>query len=294
MTGKEKKLQGVMEILAATAIWGYGYIVIKDSLNEVPLSLIMLWRYVSALAGLALIFWRNIKGASVKTVWHGMALGILLYLSQFFQTMALVDTDASAGNVAFITALYVAFVPFAVSLRSRRSPDRFCIIGILLAVTGLFLLTGGWRGAGTGDWLALAGSLGFTIHIMATDRFAKEDDTVLLSMAQYAGAAVLGMVICLFTRPFASQVNWSPDMVLPLLYTGIVSTMMGFLLQTAGQKKLPPDLTSLLLSMEAVFGMVFSVAFSMESPTPARVTGGILMLAAILISQRSFSGGRET
>ena len=62
-------------------------------------------------------------------------------------------------------------------------------------------------------------------------------------------------------------------------------TGLCFLLQTFGQKYAPPTTAALLLTLESVFGTLFSVAFYHEHLEPRVIVGFALILVAILISE---------
>ena len=70
-----------------------------------------------------------------------------------------------------------------------------------------------------------------------------------------------------------------------LLYLGIASTMVGFLLQNIGQKYTEPSTAALLLSMESVFGVLFSVLMLGEVLSVRMAYGCILIFVAIIISE---------
>jgi len=70
-----------------------------------------------------------------------------------------------------------------------------------------------------------------------------------------------------------------------ILYLGIFSTMLCFLFQNVGQKHLSPNTSSIILSFEAVFGLIFSVIFLGEEITPRLIGGCVLMFAAIILSE---------
>ena len=74
-------------------------------------------------------------------------------------------------------------------------------------------------------------------------------------------------------------------LILSLLYLGIFSTMIGFLLQNVGQKYLTPNTSSILLSFESVFGLAFSVIFLGDPLTAKLLLGCAMMFGAVIISE---------
>lgn len=342
MTIKEKKktinfqhLAGTGQILAATVIWGYSYIVIRDSLDGFPFRTLMLLRYLIAFVVLlpfgaqhmrekktagrtggrinarsdgradgepnGKIDRKTDKKASRRAdsgfvsgqiLMEGAVLGILLYAAQHFQTKALLSSDTTAGRVAFITALYVVLVPLISRIIFRKKPGPFCLLSVCLAVAGLFLLTGaGEQGFGRGDCLALAGSVCFSLHILAVDRFSGRHDTLDLTVLQFAFAA--GCAVFCYFLPGAKNGpgTWGTEIITALIYLGVFSTMLGFFLQLLGQRHLPPEISAVLLAAESVFGMLFSVLLLGERLRPGGFLGCLFMLGAIILSEGK---GRKT
>lgn len=68
-----------------------------------------------------------------------------------------------------------------------------------------------------------------------------------------------------------------------------------YFLQALGQKYTSPQTASIILTLESVFGTLFSVVFYHERLSLKTVSGFALIFAAILISETklSFLRGRE-
>ena len=106
---------------------------------------------------------------------------------------------------------------------------------------------------------------------------------MLLSFVQFAVAAVLSWGTAPFAAPAPEEIP--ADVWLRLGYLCVMCTGLCFLLQTFGQKYTPPTTAALLLTLESVFGTLFSVAFYHEHLEPRVIVGFALILVAILISE---------
>ena len=283
MDGK-KKWMGSGALLLAAVIWGFGYVVISDSLDLINVHYLMSYRYLLAAVGMAVAFWRQLPGITRPIVAYGAVLGALLYFSQFVQTVACGRT--TAGKVSFITGLYVVLVPLCGAAVFRQRLCRGHWVAICLALPGLFFVTSAGVGFNYGDALALAGSFGFAIHMLASERFVARSSAVLLSMLQFAWAAVFSTVTLLFAGEPLLVPELTVGIGMRFLFMGLVSTLLGFFLQMWGQKQVPASLASMLLATEALFGLLFSVLLLDEVLTSGMVLGGALMLAAILVAER--------
>lgn len=284
---EKKETMGKIEILLATIIWGFAFVVIRDALTVVPFHMLMVWRYTIAVAVMVLLFHKQLRKVDRGLVAEGAVLGILLYISQCFQTGALGFADTTAGKVGFITSLYVVQVPLFSWIYSRGK-RKIRILPVLLAVVGLLLLTlNGTFGMGIGDVVALIGSLGFTFHILAIDVFGKRHSAIELMTFQVMFAAVFAWIGCWVMGSPVPETVWNMQMLFPILYLGIFSTTFGFLLQFLGQQHLKPEHSSILLSMESVFAMVCSVLFQGEQLNLQELAGCILMFAALILAGKN-------
>lgn len=284
---QNETLMGSGALLLAAVIWGFGYVVISDSLNLVDVGYLMAYRYILAALGMAVIFLKYLPSINRRLLGEGAVLGLLLYLSQYVQTVACGYT--TAGKVSFITALYVVLVPICGLCGFQQKMNRNHWIAVFLALPGLFLLTQAGGGICTGDLLALAGSFGFAIHILFSDRFAQRDSVVLLALLQFSWAAVYSTAVLIMGgQPLLlREISWTVGS--RLIFMGIVSTLTGFFLQMWGQKRVSPSLAAMLLATEALFGLLFSAVLLHEPVTPIMALGGGLMLAAILVAERTES-----
>lgn len=284
---EKKETIGKAEILLATIIWGFAFVVIRDALTVVPFHMLMVWRYTIAVAVMVLLFHKQLKKVDRGLVIEGAVLGMFLYISQCFQTGALGFADTTAGKVGFITSLYVVQVPLFSWIYSRGK-RKIRILPVLLAVVGLLLLTlNGTFGMGKGDAVALIGSLGFTFHILAIDAFGKRHSAIELMTFQVMFAAVFAWIGCWVMGSPMPETVWNMQMLFPILYLGIFSTTFGFLLQFLGQQHLKPEHSSILLSMESVFAMTCSVLFQGEQLNLPKLTGCVLMFAALILDGKN-------
>ena len=71
----------------------------------------------------------------------------------------------------------------------------------------------------------------------------------------------------------------------PILYTGIMSTGVGYTLQILGQKGLNPTVAALIMSLESVFSALSGYLFLHQVLTTRELIGCALMFIAIVLAQ---------
>jgi drug/metabolite transporter (DMT)-like permease len=218
----------------------------------------------------------------------GLLCGSVLFAGSNFQQIGLVFTTASKAG--FITALYIILVPiFGIFLRHRTHWNTW--VGVVLASVGLYCLC--ITEALTiepGDLVVLIGSAFWAMHILVIDYFVQRVDAVRLSCAQFVVCGAFSLISMPFGDPYFSSVSFPPIgniiAVLPaILYTGILSSGAGFTLQAVGQKYANPTVASIIMSTEAIFGVIGGFLLLQERFTPREMLGSILMFAAVILAQ---------
>ena len=281
-----KKLAKPM-ILVATIIWGSTFFILKDTLDSVDLQFLLAFRFTLAAVILALIFWKNWKRLDRSCWWRGAVMGLFLYAAYTVQNYGLMKT--TPGKNAFFTAVYCVIVPFLYWAVDRLRPDRFNVLAAVLCIAGIGLVS--WDGGlslGTGDCLTLISGFLYACHITATSKFAQGRDIFILTVIQFATVAVCCWIGTLITGGFPAD-GLSGRAWAVLIYLGIAATTLALLFQNVGQKYTDSSSAAVLLSLEAPFGVAFSVLFTEERPSPLMYVGFVLIFAAILCSETKFS-----
>ena len=136
-----------------------------------------------------------------------------------------------------------------------RRPGLKVWAGVVLALVGAYLLSvKGGEGIATGDLLVIASAVVFSLHILVVDFVPAGVDGVKLSCVQFLVAGLLATVLALLFESFTFSdilAAW-----VPLLYTGIISSGVGYTLQILGQRTVNPTVASLILSLESVFAVL--------------------------------------
>ena len=284
-----RKMQNISRvlILVATLIWGSTFFIMKDTLDTVNLQFLLAFRFTFAAVVLALVFWKRWKGIDRSYWWRGVVMGLFLYAAYTVQNQGLMGT--TPGKNAFFTAVYCVIVPFLYWAIDRLRPDKFNVTAAVLCIIGIgFVSWDGGFSLGLGDVLTLISGVLYAGHIVATSKFTQTRDAIMLTIIQFGTAAVCCWVGTLVTSGF-------PTGGLPakawwvLLYLAVAATTLALLFQNVGQKYLEPSSAAVLLSLEAPFGVAFSVIFTEERPTAFMYLGFLLIFIAVICSETKFS-----
>ncbi len=275
--------------MAFTAlIWGFAFVVVKDSVDAVPPVYMLAFRFTIAFVGLSLVFCKKLPRITRSDLVCGGFLGFWLFISYFFQTVGIQYT--TAGKNAFLTTIYVVIVPFLHWAINKKKPDGYCVAAAFLAVAGIGLLSlQGDLTVNIGDILTIVCGFGYAIHMVYIDQYTETHDPIILTILQIGMAAVISWLAApLFDGGFPVAVfAWKH--LSGMLYLGFGSTMVAFLLQNVCQKYTTPTSASLFLSLESVFGVLFSMIFLEEYLTVRMTVGCVLIFVAITMAETKFS-----
>ena len=282
-----KKLAKPM-LFSAAFIWGSSFFIMKNTLDVMPTFYLLALRFTAGAVLLSLFFWRKWKQMRRDYLWRGAIIGGCLFLAYSVQTFGLAGTTPSKN--AFLTAVYCVMVPFLYWLVARRRPDRYNIAAALLCITGVGLvsltdrLTVTW-----GDWLTLLCAVFYAAHIVAVAKVSPGHDIYLLTIFQFAFAALYAWICGLFTEEFPAAALTRPDVLLSMAYLCVMATTVALLFQNVGQVWSDPVSASVILSLESVFGVLCSVIFYHDPVTPRLLAGFGLIFLAVLCSETKFA-----
>ena len=287
MENKKISLFAKLALLAATLIWGSSFIIVDDVVNVLPTNALLAIRFLSATLILSAVFHKRLKKLDRGYLWRGAALGVLLFCAYMFQTFGISFPETTPGKNAFLTAVYCVMVPFFAWAVTKIRPDRFNIISALMCIVGIGLvsLTADFT-MGIGDVLTLIGGVFYALHIIAVSKFSDGRDAMLLTLVQFAASGVCALILSLTTESaHYAEVHMELPMILGVAYLAVFCTSVALTFQNFGQKYTDPSTASIILSLESVFGVAFSVVLGAESLTLRMTVGFALIFVAVIISE---------
>jgi len=280
-----KGIQAEIYLLGIVVIWGSTFAIIKGILDQIMPFTFLAYRFFWAAFILGLIFWKRLKNIDKIILGKGFLIGIFLFLGFTFQTVGLKYTTATKAG--FITGLSVILVPIISHFFIREKISKNSIIGVILAVIGLWFLN--YNSSfifNFGDFLVLLCAVSFAMHIISVGLYARKVDYVLLVMVQLTTAFVLSFLMVLFfERPgihlyYPSGVWWS------IILTGIFATALAFYMQNKFQRYSTATKTAIIFSGEPIFGAIFAYLLLGEKVGLIAWIGGLLIIFGMIISQR--------
>ena len=269
-------------LLLTALIWGCAFAVVKNALDSFPPGAIIAMRYLIAAAITGILFRRHLKKLTRGDVARGALVGLLLFGAYIVQTTGLQYT--TAGKNAFLTTVYVLLVPFGCALLFHQKLQKSNLIAAVMMLVGIGLLSLDGQGGGLnpGDILTLICGFLFAGHIIAVEQCQKKTNTYALIVLQFAFCALYaGLYNRIFER--GMPLAFTPGSIGGLLYIAVFSTTIGMSLQNIGQSMAPASHAVILLSLESVFGVLFSCLLLGEKVTLQMGVGFAIIFAALLV-----------
>src|SRR5450830_1179960 len=246
-----------------------------------------------------LVFITMIWGGTFLLVQHAMTVsGPMFFVGLRFAAAAIMfgyglqtiglQTILSSQS-AFITALYVPFVPLLQWLVLGRRPGLMPSIGIMLAFAGLMLLTGP-AGASLnfspGEIATLIGAVAIAAEIILISAFAGQVDVRRVTVVQLATASLLSFLMVVPMGEVLPGFSWL------LLFSAVGLGLTSAVIQVAmnwAQQSVSPTRATLIYAGEPVWaGVVGRIAG--ERFPPIAMVGAALIVAAVVVSELKTRG----
>ncbi len=289
MTDKSKIILSSVGLVITAAIWGFAFVIVKDSLNDVGPVWMMAFRFTIASILFSIVFVKKFSKLNKTTLFHGALLGFWIFAAYAFQTIGCNYT--TAGKNAFLTTIYVILVPLIAWPVYKRRPKWYVALAAILSITGIGLLAlqkgeDSILSMNVGDVLTLICGIFYAVHIVCVEKFNINEDPILLTCLQFIFSAIFSwMMAPVYDGAMPVHVFKDSHVILSMMYLGVFSTMIAFMLQNIGLKFVPGPLASLFMSLESVFGVLFSAICLGEKLTGRMYLGCVLIFAAIVIAE---------
>ena len=285
-----KKLVSLVCAISCSFLWGTAFIAQDMGMDYIgPFSFTAGRMFLGFVALVPFFFIFEFKRIKKKIFSYNIILIYLVLLGFFLtggfalQQYSLLYTDVA--NSAIFTIFYVLVVPaisyflFSKKIHWSVWPSVFvCIIGGYL-LTEINDVT-----VRLGDSLVLLGAFFWAFHIVYLSKFLKLFN---YPIAITTGTCLLGSIIAFI--PSVAFENITLENLLleknELLYAGVLSSGIAFMLQVLAQQNLSPAPVAIIFSLEGVFGSIAAWVILDQFLNEFKIFGIIIILSAVIFSQ---------
>lgn len=272
-----------------TLVWSFNWVVMKWAmLYSGPFDFSAM-RYL--LGTLTLFIALALRGGPMKL--PAFLPLVLIGLAQTMGFQALVQwalVEGAAGK----TALFAYTMPFWVVLLSvfilSTRLTSLHVWGVLGAAAGLLLIIAPWNGLSGMIPVALAMSGGFCWAlgtVLLKRQFQRSTASMLSLTAWQMLFGTFGLVLLALLVP-ESDIIWSPQLLAAVVYNGLLSSGLAWLLWSVIVQRLPAHVAGISSLAIPVMGVFFAWLLLAEQPTPAELVGiALIVFSMVLVNRRS-------
>ncbi len=306
ITSQRTDLRSVAVLAAACAAWALSFVA-PELIPDVGPFTIAGGRFL-VFGTLSLIFWRREgPGAGVEIPWdRAIRHALLGFVGYYVLAVAAVQLAGSAMIVAVVGMTPVLYALVSAHADGRRRRDF--AVSLTIITTALLIVNGsGLINAPVGRGpVAIGGGILLALAAMTMWITYAFDNASLMrdhpDITPRAWTACVGVVAGALAIPlFTVGITLDGGVATPgrfLLVVVILGTLPSFLATRAwntAARNLPRTLTAQMMSMELVFGLLYSHLWHHTLPTPFVALGYVLLVVGALsaVAGTQATGGRS-
>ena len=279
------RVQANLMLLLAGAIWGMGFVAQSSAMDAMGPFLFIGLRFMLATIVILPFAWKEAHQSERPIDQRGKTgllwIGLMLFLGMASQQTGLLTTTVT--NSGFLTGLYVIFTPLIAVICLREKPHPVVWPGALLAITGIYLLSGSnLMKLKSGDLLTILCAMFWAIQVILIEKFGKATGRPLtLSAVQFGVCGCLGMMVAVAFE----SIQWTAIQAAmkEILFAGIFSSGIAFTIQAVAQRHTTSSQAAIFLSSEALFAALFGALLLSERIDRVGYIGGALMFLSMLM-----------
>ena len=274
-------------LVLITMVWGITFLLVQHALTASGPMFFVGLRFAAAACIVALFSMRRLRGITLLELKAGMFIGVSIMLGYGLQTIGLQTIPSSQS--AFITALYVPFVPLLQWLVLGRRPGLMPSLGIILAFTGLMLLSGPGGASlnfSPGEIATLVSAIAIAAEIILISAYAGQVDVRRVTVVQLSTASILAFLMIVPTQEAIPDFSWL--LLASAVGLGAASAVIQVAMNWA-QKSVSPTRATLIYAGEPVWAGIAGRLAGERLPGIA-LLGAVLIVAAVIVSELKTKG----
>lgn len=262
------KTENNILLISITLCWASSYIFMKN----LPANLSS-YAYLALTCGIAallmtLIFGKQLRKLQKSTWIKGGILSIILSASLLTEKKGI--SLLAPSNASFLAALTIVIVPILM-LFFRQKPRKNFVLGAGFIVLGLCFSTGftirGFYSAGS--FYMLASCICSAVYTIAVDRYAKEEEPLLICIVQMIFSAATGFIFWYAEDPKTFfGIDYTRELLSNLFILAFFAKAYAYIVLMFSQKYTDAVSVTVIAATEPVITLVLSVLL------PASYGGG--------------------
>ena len=285
-----KKIFSLVCAVVTSILWGSAFVAQDMGMDFIGPYTFSVGRFLVGFLSLLPFFFfyefNKIKKINIKKKKIGyflFFLGFVLAIGQALQQISLIYTDVA--NTGVFTVFYVLVVPvISYFIFSKKMHWSIWPAVLVCLVGGLLLSELNNTSVRLGDSLGILSALCWGIHILVIKKtidFFNYPITIAMSQC-FVACLILILPMYFFESP-----SWSNILKdsYEILYVGILSSALAFLLQTYSLQNISPAPAAIIFSLEGVFAAILAWLILDQFLNEIKIFGIFLILSAVIFSQ---------
>ncbi len=293
---KDKK--ALIALIITVLIWGSSFVAIKIVLDQItPLALSFLRSGVATFALILLLGFNEgfVKIGEVlreKFLYFVLlgATGVTLF--NIFQNVGIQYTSSGIASVLLATNPLFVLVLSIIFLREEINRNR--LIGMMLGFFGIVIVIFGGKNimgfllssSFAGNILVLFSALCWGLYVIMNKRVLRQYSPLLLTTSAFIFGSLLLFILCVFSRNFSVITGLSATSWLFVIYLGLISSGLTYLLWNYVLKRMEASKASVFLFLIPIVAILLGKIILAEKITPSLVVGTGLVLSGIYLVER--------
>ena len=293
---KDKK--ALIALIITVLIWGSSFAAIKIVLDQItPLALSFLRSGVATFALILLLGFNEgfVKIGEVlreKFLYFVLlgATGVTLF--NIFQNVGIQYTSSGIASVLLATNPLFVLVLSIIFLREEINRNR--VIGMMLGFFGIVIVIFGGKNimgfllssSFAGNILVLFSALCWGLYVIMNKRVLRQYSPLLLTTSAFIFGSLLLFILCVFSRNFSVITGLSATSWLFVIYLGLISSGLTYLLWNYVLKRMEASKASVFLFLIPIVAILLGKIILAEKITPSLVVGAGLVLSGIYLVDR--------
>jgi drug/metabolite transporter (DMT)-like permease len=269
-------------LILITLLWGGTFLIVQHAMTVSGPMFFVGLRFAAAAIIVALCSMNVLRDLTLLELKAGVAIGAAIMLGYGLQTIGLQTIPSSQS--AFITALYVPFVPLLQWLVLGRRPGLMPSLGIALAFTGLMLLsgpTGATLQFSPGEIATIISALAIAAEIIMISAYGGKVDVRRVTVVQLATASLLSFLMIVPTGETLPDFSWV--LVISAVGLGAMSAIIQVAMNWA-QQTVSPTRATVIYAGEPVWAGIFGRLAGERLPG-ITLLGAALIVAGVIVSE---------
>lgn len=285
-----KVILATLAALAAQVIFGFSFMFTGIALENASPMTVIADRYTVAFLGLSLVMlFTKTKLKIGKNIWKLVLMSLFQPLMYFiFETYGVELTNSSFSGVMISMIPIVSMITGIFVLNERPSFMQY--VFAVLSVTGVVIavLSGKKEGivSGAGVILLIGAVLSSAFYNISSRKISGEFSVLERTYAMTLIGVVSFVLIALFEN-IQNPVNiissfFEPSYLYAILYLGIVSSVIAFLLLNFANTHLPVAKTTVFSNITTVVSVIAGVAFLEEKISYLVIIAVIMIVTGVI------------